>query len=194
MDAPAVKILDASGRPIERKPTRASMLVGNAGAPYDAADNYGAHMAEWQPYLWSPDGELNMFRDRIVSRMRDVVRNDGWASAAVTRTVDTVIGANFRPIFKPDYHALRMQSGIKAFDHLWADEYGQALDAAYRTWTSDPGRWCNVQRALTMAQMFRLGFRHKMVDGDALGQLHWMAKRVRPGRARYATALQLIDP
>lgn len=193
--ADEVRILDAAGQPMQHRPGRAAMLSGGAvRTPYDAADNYGAHMSEWQPYLWSPDGELNMFRDRIVSRVRDLVRNDGWASAAVTRTVDTAIGANFRPIFKPDYLALRQHTGIKAFDHVWADEFSQALDAGWRTWGTDPGRWCDTQRNLTLAQMFRLGFRHKIVDGDALGMLHWLPERVRPGRAQYATALQLIDP
>jgi capsid protein len=37
-------------------------------------------LANWQPALWSPDNEINIYRDRIVSRMRDLVRNDGWAS------------------------------------------------------------------------------------------------------------------
>lgn len=192
----AVRILDARGNPmpLAPRPSRASMLVGGSRTPYDAADNAGAHMRDWQPYLWSPDGELNMFRDRIVSRVRDLVRNDGWASGAVTRTVDTVIGADFRPIFKPDYRALASHTGIKGFDHIWADEFSQALDAGWRTWALDPGRWCDTQRSLTVPQMFRLGFRHKIVDGDALGMLHWLPRRVRPGRAHYATALQLIDP
>jgi hypothetical protein len=37
-------------------------------------------LANWQPALWSPDNEINIYRDRIVSRMRDLGRNDGWAS------------------------------------------------------------------------------------------------------------------
>ena len=189
-----VKILDQSGRPIELKPSRASMLVGGGRTPYDAADNYSSHMSEWQPYLWSPDGELNMYRDRIVSRVRDVVRNDGWASAAVTRTLDSVIGANFHPMSKPDYSSLRAKTGIKGFDHVWAEEFGQAAEAHWRSWSSDLGRYCDAQRNLTLPQMFRLAFRHKLIDGDALAMLHWLPKRVGPGKAQYATTLQIIDP
>lgn len=189
-----VKILDSNGKPIERQRTRASMLVGGGRTPYDAADVWGSHMGSWQPYLWSPDGELNVYRDRIVSRIRDVVRNDGWASAAVTRTIDNVIGADFRPICKPDWIALRAMTGIKAFDHVWADEYGQAAEANYRSWAYDPGRYCDTQRNLTVPQAMALAFRHKCVDGDALGMLHWRPQRIGIGRARYATALQIIDP
>ena len=170
------------------------MLVGGGNVPYDAADIYGAHMAEWRPYLWSPDGELNAYRDRIVSRVRDLVRNDGWASAAVTRTVDTVIGADFRPISKPAYAALRAMTGIKPFDHVWAEEFGQAAEAPWRRWSNDPGRYCDAQRNLTVSQMFRLAFRHKIVDGDALAMLLWLPERVGTGRAQYATTVQVIDP
>jgi lambda family phage portal protein len=193
MDAP-VKILGSDGHPIVSKPSRASMLVGGGNLPYDAADIYSGHMAEWRPYLWSPDGELNMFRDRIVSRVRDLVRNDGWASAAVTRTLDNVIGADFRPVSKPDYQALRAATGIKAFDHVWADEFGQAVEANWRSWAHDPGRYCDAQRKLTFPQIMRLGFRHKLIDGDALAMLPWLPERVGVGRARYATTVQLIDP
>ncbi len=189
-----VKILGPDGKPVEPSRGRASMLVGSSNVPYDAADRSSAHMADWNPYLNSPDGELNMYRDRIVARVRDLVRNDGWASAAVTRTLDNVIGADFRPVSKPDYKALRAQTGIKAFDHVWADEFGQALEANWRTWAYDPGRYCDAQRKQTVPQMMWLGFRHKIVDGDALAIMQWLPERVGVGRARYATAVQMVDP
>ena len=43
-----------------------------------------------------------MYRDRMVSRFRDAVRNDGWASGGVTRILDNAIGANFRPVSKAE--------------------------------------------------------------------------------------------
>ena len=186
-----VTILGADGQPIRRK---ASMLVGGSNTPYDAADNAGQHMAAWQPYLWSADGEVNMYRDRIVSRVRDVVRNDGWASGAVTRILDNVIGANFRPISKPDYRSLAAYTGNKAFDAQWAMEFGKAVDSHWRAWAADPGRYCDTQRNMTVAQMIRLGFRHKIIDGDALAMVNWLPERIGEGRARYATAIQIIDP
>ena len=70
-------------------------------------------MVDWNPVLSSPDGEVNPYRDRMVARERDLIRNDGWASAAVTRAIDNVVGANFRPIAKPDYRALAAISGNK---------------------------------------------------------------------------------
>jgi lambda family phage portal protein len=193
-----VQILGADGQPLPARGRRALALNnGYSGysshSAFDAADMSGQHMRDWNPVLWSPDGELNPYRDRIVSRVRDLVRNDGWASAAVTRTLDNVIGADFRPISKPDYRALQAMTGLKTFDHRWADEFGRAVEAGYRVWSEDPGRFSDAQRKLTIPQLMRLAFRHKVVDGDALGMLRWMPERLKRG-ARYATVLQLIDP
>src|SRR5260363_125826 len=48
-------------------------------------------------------------------------------------------------------------------------------------------------RSGRMSQLMRLAFRHKLVDGDALALLLWRPERIGPGRARYATTVQLID-
>lgn len=197
-----VAILDPAGNPLPpSRPSRARQLAlsggsGNyGGPPYDAADLYGQHMAAWTPTLQSPDGELNMYRDRIVSRVRDMVRNDGWASGAVTRILDNAVGANLRPIAKPDYHFLARVTGNKAFDHEWAKEFARALDALWRSWAAeDFGRYSDAARKLSFGEMMRIAFRHKLVDGDALAVLKWLPKRIAPGRARYATAVQLVDP
>ncbi len=190
-----VQILDHRGDPMVATPPRAAALVGgNSAIPFDAADMFGDHMAAWQPYLTSPDGALNGYRDTIVARMRDMVRNDGWASGTITRILDNAVGANFRPISKPDFKALAAYSGNPAFDERWSYEFAQVLDACYRNWALGRGRYADVGRNLTVPQMFRLAFRHKIVDGDALGMMRWMPERVGIGRAQYATALQIVDP
>jgi lambda family phage portal protein len=170
------------------------MLSGASNTPYDAANLYGAHVEDWMPYLWSPDGEINMYHDRITARARDLIRNDGWATAAVMRTVDNVIGPDFRPISKPDYRSLQAMTGNKAFDHVWADEWGQQVEANWRAWAHDSGFYCDSERALTFPQMMQLAFRHQLIDGDSLSMVHWKPERVGYGRARYATALQILDP
>ncbi len=194
MDNP-VQILGPDGQALDpSRPSRASMLSGSQTSPFDAADIFSGHMEAWRPYLWGPDAQLNMYRDRIVSRTRDLVRNDGWAAGSVTRVLDNAIGANFRPIVKPDYRALAQISGNTGFDADWADAFGRAVEAAWRRWANDPGRWADSQRHLNVSQLLRLAFRHKLVDGDALAIMRWMPERVGPGRAHYATVVQLIDP
>lgn len=187
-----VQILDARGEPF--KPNKASMLASGGTAPYDAADYASPEMAAWTPWLWSPDTELNIYRDRIVSRVRDLVRNDGWASGAVTRILDNAVGAVFHPNVKPDYQLLSAYTGNKAFDYKWADEFGRTVEAYWRLWANDPNRYCDSQRNLTVTQMMRLAFRHLLIDGDALAVMRWIPSRIGDGRAKFATTVQMVDP
>lgn len=189
-----VQILGSDGKPLPSQRGRASMLSGYSGAPYDAVDLYSPHTEDWMPYLWSPDGEINMYQPRLTARARDLIRNDGWATAAVMRSVDNVIGPDFRPVAKPDYMALQALTGNKRFDHVWADEFGQQVEANWRAWAHDAGFYCDSERMLTIPQMFQLAFRHQIIDGDCLAMMHWLPERVSAGRARYATAVQIIDP
>lgn len=192
----SVQILGADGRPLQPSPQKMKYgaLSGSGRVPYDAADSFSDQMANWQPALWSPDNEINIYRDRIVSRMRDLARNDGWASGTITRVLDNAVGANYRPIFKPDYRMLRLITGNKAFDATWADEYGKVIEAHWRSWANDPGRYCDVERKQTVSQMLRLGFRHKLLDGDSLLVLQYRRDRLGPGRGQYATTVQVVDP
>lgn len=190
------RILDAHGRPMERAPSRAAALAGGrSNTPYDAGDYANEHLAAWRPALWSPDAELNLSRDTIVARARDLARNDGWASGAVTRILDNAIGASFRPIAKPDHRALARYSANPRFDAQWAEDYARAVDSAWRDWANDEtGKYCDVERGKWMGLLFGVAFRHLLVDNDALAIIEWRPDRVGPGLARYATCVRLVDP
>lgn len=205
MADPGVTLLDASGRPLPAGAGRRARLAealagqkrtmgligGNNGVPWDAADQTSSEMADWNPGLNSPDGESTPWRNSIVGRIRDLVRNDGWASSGVTRITDAVVGGDLRLSAKPDYRGLAAWSS--AFDAGWAKEFAAAAEAAWRGWAYDLGKWCDAARRHAVPELFRLAFRSHMIDGDAMGVMLWRPDRVAPGRARYATALQLVD-
>lgn len=189
-----VRILGADGLPLEPSRPGFKALSGSGRVPYDAADSFSDQLGGWQPTLWSTDNEINIYRDRMVARARDLARNDGWAAGAVTRILDNAVGAIYRPIFKPDYQTLQTLTGNKAFDAVWADEYARYMGAQWRTWANDEGRWCDFERKKTVSQLFRLALRHKLIDGDNLIVMQYAPDRLGYGRAQFATAIQLIDP
>lgn len=188
------KIVDIHGKPLPVAPGKMNALNCGGRVPYDAADRHHGSVADWNPLLWSPDSEVNIWRNRMVARIRDLVRNDGWASGSVTRLLDNAMGVVFRPRLKPDYRMLAEMTGNSAFDADWADEYGRCVEAHWRNWANDVSCYCDQERRQTLPQLFRLAFRHKLIDGDALAVLHWRPDRIAPGRGRYATVVQVIDP
>jgi hypothetical protein len=96
--------------------------------PYDAASWSSPEMGEWLPTIRSPDQEINLYRDRMVARQRDLYRNDGWAKGAIGSILDSTIGAQYRLIAKPDWRRLALYD--KAFDAVWAREFRQVRRGA----------------------------------------------------------------
>ncbi len=170
---------------------RALHNVGFQTTAYDAAGWDMPETEQWNAWLASPDIENNFARNQVVARIRDLVRNDGWASGGITRITDSVIGAQFRLVANPDYRLLATFD--PAFDKVWASEFRSAAEALWRDWANDVGRWSDAGRRYTVSQLFRMAFRQKLVDGEALALLLWLPERLGTGRASYNTALQLID-
>lgn len=202
------RLVGADGRPIRaadiaRVKLRAMLNVSEGappqgpnhwGAPwaYDAQAWYSQDFGEWFPYVRSPDAEINVERDRVVARIRDLTRNDGWASGAIAGVADAAVGASFFPRPAPNWRVLSRID--PRFDRVWAAEFTAAAEAEWRLWADDPARWSDAARGMTMTQLLRVAFVHKIRDGDALAVLLWDEGAVGPGRAHYATRVQMLDP
>jgi lambda family phage portal protein len=162
--------------------------------PYEAASWLTQEMGNWLPWIRSPDSEINLYRDQMVARARDLSRNDGWIVGGVNRILDNTIGTNLRLSANPDYRALALRSGTTAFDSEWADDFRRTAEALWRSYSEHPCHFNDVTMQLTTGQQFRLAMRHKLIDGEGLGLIYWMPERVGAGGADYATALLLVDP
>lgn len=198
------QLVDVNGRPLQAGPMRARMgsspsspipdifYPSSSSYPYTASQLQTQEMGAWMPAIRSPDSEINQYRDRMVARNRDLVRNDGWAAGAIMRILDSTVGATMRLHCNPDYRALRWYS--KAFDAKWADEFRQFIEARWRNYWYDIGHYNDLARQLTGGQQFRLSLRHKLVDGDALMVGYWRPDRIGSGAAKYATTFLVVDP
>lgn len=177
------------------RPRPRAALSGEAAwaFPYDASSWYQPESESWFPIAYSPDHEINIYRDRMVGRVRDLTRNDGWATGAILNTLDQVIGGAYRLIALPDWRWLARRVGPQ-FDAVWAEEYRQAIENEWRDWAEDPRYFSDAERQLNIADQMWLALRHQLVDGEALGGVEWHPERVGYGGARYATSLRLIDP
>jgi lambda family phage portal protein len=203
MTQQAVTIVDARGEPLRRaraegvpRPDGSTLLPGSSGGlyPFQASELSTKEMGDWLPVIRSADSEINMFRDRMVARSRDMARNSGWAAGGITRILDNVVGTNLRLSAMPDYRSLALRFGVKEFDAVWADEFQHAVEALWRNFSESLGHWNDLTRQLTTGQQFRLALRHELIDGEGLALAYWMPDRVGYGGADYATCFLLVDP
>lgn len=150
-------------------------------SPYDAASDTSEAMVNFHPPFRPADGEALPGRDKIVARSRDLERNNGWAAGGIAKEVDSVIGANFRPLFKPDWKALGLSAD-------WAAEFKEQAEARWRSYADDPRKMADVTRSQTVPQMFGMAYRTYVTEGDALGVVGW-----KKGRSTH-TCLKVMDP
>ena len=168
------------------KPLAAMSSFGDTTipSPYAGADMYSQELASWLPNLGSGNSDYLGGRNRIVSRTRDLVRNSGWASGAVSRHLDNVIGAGFRLSAKPDYLALGQTAD-------WAHEFAGEIESGWRMFAEDPDNYADATRHDNMNGLFGVAYRTRFVDGEAFAAALWIDNKA---AGKYATTIQIIDP
>ncbi len=155
-----------------------------AARPYGAASRTSQELANWETSIGSADTDYLPDRNSIVARTRDLVRNSGWASSAVSRHLDNVVGSGFRLSYKPDYKALGQSAE-------WALEFEKEIEGKWRLHAEDPDNWIDATRHDNFHGLMALAYRHDVIDGEALAIPLWLENKP---AGRYATTIQMIDP
>lgn len=168
-------ILDAAGQPMRPQAN---------SRPYTAADTLSQELSTWTPGLGSADSDYLYDRDAVVARSRDLVRNSGWASGALSRHLDNVIGSGFRLSSKPDHKALGLSPE-------WAGEFAEEIEGRWRIYAEDPDNWIDAARQDNFNGLLGLAYRHRIMDGEATAAILWLDRKP---FGRYATTIQIIDP
>ncbi|MET3665912.1 phage portal protein [Caulobacter sp. 1776] len=150
--------------------------------PYAGASMRDPDLAGWTPYNWSGHDAISADYDALTTRVHDFARNNGWASAALQKYVDTVVGAGWVFISQPNVQRLGITEEAGA-------EWAAAVEAFLDDVTTDPDLWLDRERTSPFGLQIALAMRHRMADGNAIGLIGW---RERGGPL--ATWLQIIDP
>lgn len=175
-------LLDASGTPLPPEVRATARRRYAMNSAYQAAGSDHASMANWNPGTWSGQSALSFSRDFISDRVQDAVRNNGWASAGVSRLVDTIIGSGWRLSSQPNFRTLNLTPDE-------ADEIGDQIEALWSDVAHDPGNWFDAERTKSVAGLLGLAARHRFSDGEAFAVLPW-----RPGANGYGTCVHVVDP
>jgi lambda family phage portal protein len=175
-------ILDRFGVPMKKQ------AIVERGEPfgrsaYEAASYTHQDLAGWVPRSVSGQSALSIERELISDRVQDIARNDGWASASMSRSLDLIIGSGWR--LSVDLPAKTL--GLEPDE---ADEISDQIEEAYTAYAEDPGFWCNASRQGPMASVLGLAYRQRIGDGEALAEICWDETR----GGGFATYVKMIDP
>jgi lambda family phage portal protein len=151
--------------------------------PYEAANIRGPWFSAWRSSIQSPDREWLGVRDFTTARVRDQVRNDPIANAALARRKNSAIGAGWKLSSRPLHKAL----GI-TFEQ--AQDLASQIQTEWKQYAFGYAFTVDAERKLTFGQILRLCVSHVMLDGEALGLVEWAAAEP----TRYKTRLRVVDP
>lgn len=151
-------------------PAASGRVDGNTLDTYTAGGHSTEAMVNFHAVKASADGAVLPNRDVVARRADHFARNDGWIAGGIAKEVDGVIGANFRPLFKPDWKALGLSD-------IWASEFKEEVAALWRSHADDPRRYSDQTRALPLPLQFALAYRSYCLAGEAIGVLGWDKSR-----------------
>lgn len=181
-------LLGPDSQPLPPGLRRAAQIQAGRNAMMGSAAYQGAafdhpSFAKWRPATWSGQAALSWSRSELVDRLNDLGRNDGWASAGVSRMVDNIIGGGWTLSAKPNFVSLHM-----TYDE--AEEVSDQIEALWRDYARDVDKWCDAERTKTMPELLALAARHRFgSDGEAFALIVW-----RDDAPLFHTAVQVVDP
>lgn len=155
----------------------------NYAPAYDSGWYDKQATVEWAPSMASADGAVLPNRSLTLARVRDLIRNDPTAGAALQRLADMLVGQGLRLSAMPDAAALGITTDA-------AHELGSAMEREWRLFAEDPRFFCDAQRRMSMNGLARLFAKTSLSAGEMTAVLTW---RETPG-ARYATCVLAVDP
>jgi len=160
-------------------------MVASASAGFSSSGGSSSYeLSNWSPALKSADKDYLKDRNKVVARARDLANTSGWASGALSRHLDSVIGTGFRLSSKPDYKALGLTPE-------WADDFAEKIETRWRLFADDPDFWIDASRQLNFSGILALAFRQYLLDGEALGVSLWLDEKP---FGKYATTILMVDP
>ena len=189
-ERPAPGLVRPDGRAItdldvRRAKAQANLPDGSAslGYPYEAGRNQGQWFGQWRGAIRSPDLDYLPFRNTIVGRVRDVVRNEPIAAAAIARRKNAVAGSGWRLSARPNARALGITPEA-------AKDLAAQIESEWRQYAGSHTFMVDAERKLTLGQLLRVMTHGLMADGEGLGLVEIAGDEP----TRYATRLRIIDP
>lgn len=149
-------------------------------ASYDATSRTHRTLKEWNPQIKDADSELAYERDTLISRSRDIVRNNAVAKAVFVVFGKNVIGPGLT-------FQSRIQNEILGLEKDKVAETESQIEREWESWSDSVD--CSMSRDMTFKQMQLVVFHSALESGDCFGLLPSFR---RPGDD-YSLKVQLIE-
>lgn len=154
------------------------------GGGLEGAERTSRETVTWNTPSISPDRAINSVKPTADARAKDMVINDGHARGAVTISMDSIVGAQYRLNSKIMWEMI--PGGTKA----WAQEAQRVLEMRFRLIAESEYCWLDRAGMNTFTGLIRLGVATSVMTGEALVTSEWDRSAGRPLK----TCFSVVDP
>lgn len=154
---------------------------------YEAADQFDNTIGLWSPPMRSADAEILPDKQMLDSRVRDLLRNDGYAQTGQNLHRDNIVGAMFMLNSCPETRILSQQ--LKTLDETWAEEFQQEVEAKFTMAAESMSCWFDAAGRMTFTEIIRHTVGNTLAAGEELSLAMWLRESGRP----FKTAMMAID-
>lgn len=151
-----------------------------AALAHEGASLTSPQLASWYPQMGSADSDTLSELPILVSRTRDLVRNNGIASGGVQTLADNVVGTGLRMQATPNIKALGMTAEEGA-------EWSRDTESKWRAYASSTA--CDARRRSNFPELSTLAFKSAVSNSDFLALPIWEPEPL----DKYATRFWLIE-
>lgn len=153
------------------------------GTAYRGAAKSGGPFGMWRPAIASPDREWLVERESVVSRARDLARNDATVASAKRRRISSAVGVGWRL-------SMRVNGELLGFTPEDTLALNRQIERVWQEYAYGPGFEMDAQRQLTFGGLLRAAVGQWFVDGETFAHVEWS-----PGQlaSSWGTRLNLID-
>lgn len=142
-----------------------SAAAGFAGTAFQGAARDGGVLRYWRAALASADRDDLGERAELVSRQRDLARNDTAVASAKRRRVSSAVGAGWQLVAEIDGAALGLEDGA-------AETLNAQIERAWRAYAFGHTFEMDAQRKLTFGGLLRTAAATWFVDGEIFALAH----------------------
>ncbi len=148
---------------------------------FRAGDSHERTMQGWNPRLQSADLDLNKFKNKMTARVRDLVRNNGYAQSVTNTYIDNSVGHFFKVSPQINYQLLGR-------DFKWAHDLSRNIKARFNSWAESSQYSPDFYRQNTFAELLKQAVYSTITTGECFALVRYQAG------SRYRLKVQFIEP
>lgn len=154
----------------------------SSSTAFESGNPNSRNHENWVKRPMSADRAIIKEKPLIEGRLTDLVRNNGFISAGIQTTKDSIVGEKYRLQLMPSYK-------VMGIDIKESNKWATQVEALFNSLSDDAECFFDARRQNTFSQIIREAIGMDIIYGESFFTREW-----RPNKTGFSTCWQSIAP